>query len=121
MDARFVPDPVDCPSEPIVEDGGGNEFEDGLVGTLLDKEVLSGLGFVQLNQLMLLGPVVLHPVDSRQGKQRIPALIQVLCDKTTRMATRPSLNKLESICGSICQHKSPQPLCRLNATVVTTC
>jgi hypothetical protein len=90
---------------PVVAEGAGKAFTEGegFVGTALDKEVLSGLGLAQLNQ-PILGPVLLHPLDSRQGKHRIPALIQVRCDMNTRMATRPSLNKLEAFLCQVCQH-----------------
>jgi hypothetical protein len=65
---------------------------------LLERAALGGLGFAQLNQPKP-GVVLLQPVASKQGKHTMPAFIHVRRDNKIRMATRPSLNKFETLAG----------------------
>ena len=102
--ANVVPVPTDGPLAPKVVEGGGKELTDGFVGVVLDSDVLSDLGLLQLSQPRP-GPVLLQPLAIKQGKHNIPAWSQERREKIIRMANS---SFLEQVGGDLCGNRPAQ-------------
>ena len=96
--------PIELPVLPNVVEGGGSAFTDGFVGVVVANEDASDLGLLQLSQPRPV-PVLLQPVESKQGKHTIPALIQVRREKIIRMANS---SFLEQVGGNLCGNQPAQ-------------